>query len=130
MKKLSLEKLNPKKLSKKARWITGIVVLVVIVLAAAGFGYKAYEDQNSLSGTYKYKDGGTAIKFTKDTYTLYSTSDTSQKLTGKYYVKDHVLVLLYDKSSAQAKEGGIRGVAFQVADNKKSINVQGSTYKK
>ncbi|MCK8616772.1 hypothetical protein LNP00_00105 [Fructobacillus sp. M158] len=117
-------------MSKKSKWWTGIIVLVVIVLAAAGFGYKAYEDQNSMSGVYSYKDGGTAIKFTKSTYTLYSTSNTSQKLTGKYYLKDHVLVLLYDKNSDSAKEVGIRGVAFQVADNKKSINVQGSTYKK
>ncbi|MBS9334956.1 hypothetical protein LQZ24_06055 [Fructobacillus sp. M1-13] len=130
MKKLSLEKMNPKNFSKKTKWIAGIIVLVVLLLAIAGFSYKAYEDTQRLSGTYTYKEGGTAIKFNKDSYKLYSKTNKSETLSGHYYVKDNVLVLLYDKDSTAAKEGGIRGVAFQLSNNKKRINLQGSTYKK
>ncbi|MBS9338814.1 hypothetical protein G6R29_04145 [Fructobacillus sp. M2-14] len=113
------------------KWIAGIVV-AVIVIAVAGtlIGLQIKQSATQLTGTYSNKEVKNKIEFKGNTFKLYSTENTSQKVNGTYYVKDNVVVLLYPKNSDTVKQSGVRGIAFQMKDNKKTIDIQGADFKK
>lgn len=128
----SSKKFSLKNMSKKSKWITTIVVLLVVIIAGAGVGYKVYEDSTKLSGQYTYKtsEGTAVLSFTKSTYSFYNKSNPSNKVGGKYYVNGDTVVLMYDKNSTMSQQTGSRGTVFQLSNKHKTINLQGADFKK
>ncbi|MCO0831755.1 hypothetical protein NFX39_01425 [Fructobacillus sp. W13] len=120
-----------KDMSKKNKWIAGIVAAVIVIAVAATIiGLQIKASATQLSGTYSNKQVKNKIEFKGNTYKLYSTENSQQKVNGTYYVKDNVVVLLYPEGSDTVKQSGVRGIAFQMKDNKKTIDIQGADFKK
>ncbi|MBS9335848.1 hypothetical protein [Fructobacillus papyrifericola] len=115
---------------KGKKWIWSVVAIVLVVAIGVGVGFKIHYDQTHLSGAYSNANAGTTLKFSGDRYSVSSTVTKTTEFSGKYFIKDGLLVLSYTKGSKVAKEAGTRGVAVDLSDNHKTITIQGSDYKK